>query len=89
MMEDRRSVRNLAKKLCDLTGLPRYFIQENMFELRMTGIRLYGLSPFRRSRIRKLQRHGELKLIFGCGATRYPGLARHRLLPQQIGGPAS
>jgi len=44
-----------------------------MFELRMTGIRLYGLSPFRRSRIRKLQRHGELKLIFGCGATRYPG----------------
>ena len=69
----KRGLTNGAKTFCDVTGLPRYFIRQNMFELRMAGIRLYGLSPFRRMRIEKLERRPELRLIFGCGATRYPG----------------
>jgi predicted SAM-dependent methyltransferase len=62
-----------AKKIADISGLPRSFIRLNVFELRMAAIRLYGLTPFRTMRIRKLQKLPELKLIFGCGATRYPG----------------
>jgi predicted SAM-dependent methyltransferase len=62
-----------AKGICDFTGIPRYWIRQSCFELRMTAIRLYGLFPFRRSRIRKLERQGSLRLIFGCGHTRYNG----------------
>ena len=63
-----------AKGFCDITGIPRYFVRQNLFELRMMLVRLYGLTPFRRRRIRQLQRDvGSLQLIFGCGETRYPG----------------
>ena len=62
-----------AKKFSDVSGLPRYFLQQSLFELRMAGVRLYGLTPFRYVRLRKLERQGNLRLIFGCGETRYPG----------------
>lgn len=40
----------------------------------MILVRLYGLTPFHRRRIRYLQREGRsLQLIFGCGETRYRG----------------
>jgi predicted SAM-dependent methyltransferase len=73
IMRLRTGARNLAKKLCDVTGVPRYFVREGSFELRMLGIRLYGLTPFRYRKIKKLERQRELRLIFGCGVTRYPG----------------
>ena len=67
-------LRELAKRLCDITGIPRYFVLQNLFELKMMLVRLYGLTPFRRLRIRELQREsGSLQVIFGCGETRYPG----------------
>ena len=67
-------LRELAKRLCDITGIPRYFVLQNLFELRMMLVRLYGLTPFRRLRIRQLQRDGgSLQVIFGCGETRYSG----------------
>jgi predicted SAM-dependent methyltransferase len=62
-----------AKRFCDVTGIPRYFLREALFELRMAGIRLYGLTPFHRLRLRRLQKQSNLQLIFGCGETRYPG----------------
>ena len=61
-----------AKKFCDTTGIPRYVVQQNLFELRMMPIRCYGLNPFRRRRLRGLEKQ-PLQLIFGCGLTRYPG----------------
>ena len=72
-MNVKRGLTEMAKRFCDTTGIPRYWVRQNFFELRMIGIRAYGLSPFRLLRIRKLERQRELKLIFGCGATRYPG----------------
>ena len=62
-----------AKKFCDVTGVPRYFLRESLFELRMAGIRLYGLTPFRVFRLRRLQKQSNLRLIFGCGETRRSG----------------
>jgi predicted SAM-dependent methyltransferase len=72
-MKPSTGARNVAKTLCDLIGVPRYFVRETVFELRMMGIRLYGLTPLRHRQIKKLERQRELRLIFGCGATRYPG----------------
>jgi predicted SAM-dependent methyltransferase len=67
-------VAELAKKLCDITGVPRYLVRQNLFELKMMCVRLYGLARFQHFRIRQLQRGGgNLQLIFGCGETRYPG----------------
>ena len=64
----------LAKRFCDITGLPRYFVQQNIFELKMIAVRSCNWTSIQRSRIRQLQRGGaDLQLIFGCGATRYPG----------------
>lgn len=67
------TVRDLAKKLCDATGVPRYFVHQCGFEFRMAFIRLKGFTPWQRLRIRRLQRSGDLRLVFGCGETRYPG----------------
>jgi SAM-dependent methyltransferase len=64
---------DLAKRVCDGMGIPRYFVHEVAFETRMMGIRLYGLAPFRRRKIRKLEKSPELRLIFGCGKIHYPG----------------
>ena len=72
-MNVKRGLTEMAKRFCNTTGMPRYWVRQNFFELRIIGIRLYGLSPFRLARIRKLERQRELGLIFGCGTTRYPG----------------
>lgn len=66
-----QTFREWAKKVADGTGIPRYFVHQVAFEARMTGVRL--TTPFRRRRIRALEKSGELRLIFGCGTTRYPG----------------
>jgi predicted SAM-dependent methyltransferase len=68
-----RVARQAAKKVCDVTGVPRYFVRQNLFELRMMAVRLYSLTPFRRRRVRRLEARGSLQLMFGCGLTRYPG----------------
>lgn len=67
------SFRDGAKKICDRSGIPRYFVHQVSFELRMMAIRLCGMTPFRSIRIKKLELREELRLIFGCGDTRYPG----------------
>ena len=63
---------NAAKRFCDITGIPRYLVRQNFFELRMMTIRCYGLNPLRWHRLRALEKN-PLQLIFGCGLTRYPG----------------
>ena len=68
-----RTGTDLAKRACDRSGVPRYFVRHVMFETRMAAIRIYGLNPFRRLRVRKLERTPHLQLMFGCGMTRYPG----------------
>ena len=73
-MKVTRRVAELAKRFCDITGLPRYLVRQNIFELKMIGVRTGVLTPFQRFRIRQLERSvADLQLIFGCGATRYPG----------------
>jgi predicted SAM-dependent methyltransferase len=67
----RHTVREWAKKAADGTGIPRYFVHQVAFEARMLRIRL--AAPFRRRRIRALEKSSPLRLIFGCGTTRYPG----------------
>jgi len=67
----RNAMREWAKKVADATGIPRYFVHQVAFELRMARIRI--ATPFRLPRIRALEKAGNLRLIFGCGATRYPG----------------
>ena len=66
-------LRDFTKRVCDVFGIPRYFVHQCAFELRMVWIRLSGLTPWHRRRIRRLQRAGSLRLVFGCGGTRYPG----------------
>ena len=56
------------------SGLPRYFVRQSLFELKMILIRAYGLTPLQRRKIRRLQRRRvDLQLIFGCGETAHPG----------------
>lgn len=68
-----RALKDLAKRTCDRTGIPRYFVHEIVFEARMAGIRLHELAPFRKRKLRSLEESCELQLIFGCGTIRYPG----------------
>jgi predicted SAM-dependent methyltransferase len=63
----------LPKKFCDLTGIPRYFIRQAAFEMRMVAVRVYNRTPFAWSRRRRIQRRQELKLMFGCGDVRREG----------------
>jgi predicted SAM-dependent methyltransferase len=72
-MAIKKTLTNAAKWLCDTSGVPRYFIRNNAMEAKMAAIRLYGLAPWRRMKVDRLQRRGDLRLIFGCGTTRYPG----------------
>jgi predicted SAM-dependent methyltransferase len=62
-----------AKKFCDVTGIPRYFVRQFLFELRMTVIRLNRATPIARLRLRRLQNRANLRLMFGCGAIRRQG----------------
>jgi len=63
----------VARKLCDFTGIPRYFVHQNVFETKMMFVRMHGLAPWQRSRVRQWEKKGNLQLVFGCGNTRYPG----------------
>lgn len=64
-------VQSLARKLSRITGVPLYFLHQCQFELRMACIR-FG-APWRHRRVRRLEKSGHLRLVFGCGETRYPG----------------
>jgi predicted SAM-dependent methyltransferase len=68
-----RGLVSVAKKFCDITGIPRYFVRQNLFELRMIAVRLHGLLPITRLRVRRIQNRGSLRLIFGCGLIRRQG----------------
>jgi predicted SAM-dependent methyltransferase len=66
-------MRDIAKRACDVLGIPRYWILDNMGELRMLLVRTYALLPTQRLKIRRLERTPRLNLLFGCGETSYPG----------------
>jgi len=61
----------LGRKFCDVTGIPRYFVHQAVFELKMSMVRVGAV--LRRRRIRGLEISGDLRLVFGCGDTRYAG----------------
>lgn len=63
----------MVRKLCEVTGIPRYFVHQNVFETKMMFVRLNALMPWQRWRVRQWQKSGGLQLVFGCGGTRYPG----------------
>ncbi len=62
---------SLVRKLSSATGVPLYFLHQCEFELKMAMVRMSG--PLRHCRVRQLERSGDLRLVFGCGETRYPG----------------
>jgi predicted SAM-dependent methyltransferase len=66
-------VQTSARKLCDITGIPRYFVHQSVFELKMIFVRLNGLTPWQRFRVNRWEESGNLRLVFGCGDTRYAG----------------
>ncbi len=61
----------MARRLASATGLPMYFLHQCEFELKMGWVRL--AAPLRRPHIRQLEKSEDLRLVFGCGETRYPG----------------
>jgi predicted SAM-dependent methyltransferase len=63
----------LPKWFCDVTGIPRYFLRQVAFELRMAGLRVYNQTPGPRWRSRSIKRRVSLKLMFGCGDVRREG----------------
>jgi predicted SAM-dependent methyltransferase len=62
-----------ARKFCEVTGIPRYFIHQNVFETKMMFVRLNSLMPWQWARVRRWEKSGNLNVVFGCGDTRYPG----------------
>lgn len=66
-------LRTTAKQWFRKIGIPKEWALSTGQELSMVGIRLYACFSGQRSRIRALQRRPEVRLIFGCGDTRYPG----------------
>ncbi len=68
-----KTLQKIAKKLCDVAGIPRYFVHQNIFETKMMFVRLNTLMPWQYARVRRWEKSGNLRLVFGCGDTRYPG----------------
>lgn len=66
------SFRNWAKRAVDACGIPRYWINATLFELRMVKVRLASFLPSHKRSVHALQMREPLQLIFGCGETRYP-----------------
>lgn len=66
-------MREVAKRVCDALGIPRYWILDNMRELRMLLVRIFASLPVQRIKISRLERKGTLRLLFGCGETAFPG----------------
>src|SRR3954447_7688939 len=63
----------VAKKLCDATGVPRHFFHQCKFEAKMAIIRCNAVMPWQYFRVRQWEKAGALRLVFGCGETRYRG----------------
>ncbi len=66
-------LQGVARKLCAVTGVPRYFVHESVFEAKMVFVRLSASMPWQRWRVRRWEEAGGLRVVFGCGDTRYPG----------------
>ena len=62
-----------ARRFCDVTGVPGYFIHQSVFETKMVFVRLNASMPWQRSRVRRWEKTGDLRLVFGCGNTSYAG----------------
>lgn len=65
----RATARQWFKKI----GIPKEWALSTGQELSMVGIRLYAFFSGQRGRLRALQCLPELRLMFGCGNTRYQG----------------
>ena len=66
-------LQNVGRKLCDFTGIPRYFVHETIFEAKMIFVRANAAMPWQLFRVRQWEKAGNARLVFGCGGTRYPG----------------
>lgn len=65
-------IRQFAKSLCEITGVPNYWFMGTMAETRMLFVRVYSLLPFQYFRMKHLYSTGQpINLIFGCGDTSY------------------
>lgn len=65
-------IRRLAKFLCEITGIPDYWLKSTIAEIRMAFVRLYSLLPFQRRKLKRLYSKNEpINLVFGCGDTSY------------------
>nr|CRH04767.1 Conserved protein of unknown function. Containing methyltransferase domain [Candidatus Magnetococcus massalia] len=68
------SIREWGKRLADGMGIPRYWINDCAFELKMSLVRMATYLPQYKRRLQALSQSPEpLQLVFGCGDTRYPG----------------
>jgi SAM-dependent methyltransferase len=65
-------IKTFLKKTCSVTGIPHYFLKNNLTEIRMIIIRMYANFIFQKIKIKKILKQSYIKLNFGCGATRYP-----------------
>ena len=65
------TIRMIAKRACDRLGIPRYWVTNNLEELRMLIVRTYGLLPFQRLKWRRVAKESRVNLLFGCGETGY------------------
>ena len=72
IVRSRSRLREAAKRACDWAGIPRYWVTGNLAELRLLWVRVSGLLPQRRRKIARILRQHEVKLLLGCGETRYP-----------------
>jgi len=67
-------IRKVVKALCEITGIPNYWIKSTIIEIRMSFIRMYTLLPFQRRKLRQMYLNGKpINLVFGCGNTAYRG----------------
>lgn len=65
-------IRRFTKYLCEVTGIPDYWVKATVFEFRMTLIRGYSLLPFQHYRLNRIySKKVPINLIFGCGGTAY------------------
>jgi predicted SAM-dependent methyltransferase len=64
-------MKTLIKKSCDITGIPSYFLQNNIREIQMLLVRMYSLLPMQKIKIKRIQKKSSIKLNFGCGQTNY------------------
>lgn len=66
-------LQKVASRMCEATGVPRYFVHQSVFETKMMFVRLNACMPWQGDRVRRWERAGKLQVVFGCGNTRYPG----------------